>query len=369
MARAYRRKRGKHDPRAGEEYHGWCLDYVDEHGDRQRVKCSARTRSDARVMLAERLAEVEERKRNPYRDNGDGSQLFSEFIAEYLATVASRLREIVQRRLRLRYWTDFMGPKARLRDMTPERVHVYMARRLEAGRAPATVNRELMALKAALNVATDWRRIPFNPLARVKGHAEENVRDRVLSRAERAALLRAARASGNPALAVLLAVLLGTGGRRGETLALCWSDLRRDDKGRPMLTFRHTKTKRPRTFPIEEWVAAEIESLPRRGEHVFTTLRGAPLRDVRTSFHLVRERAGLGPDVTLHTLRHTFVTVLAERGVSPSLIQAFTGHADMAMVSRYSHPSEASLRQAIDGLNLGRPDLGIVDDPAQLRHK
>lgn len=38
--------------------------------------------------------------------------------------------------------------------------------------------------------------------------------------------------------------------------------------------------------------------------------------DIRAAFRILRQRAGLGADVTIHTLKHTSITHMLRRGVS-----------------------------------------------------
>ncbi len=45
-----------------------------------------------------------------------------------------------------------------------------------------------------------------------------------------------------------------------------------------------------------------------------------------------------GVDMRLHDARHTYTTLLQEKDVSPIDAMGRTGHADMRMLSHYSHP-------------------------------
>lgn len=50
---------------------------------------------------------------------------------------------------------------------------------------------------------------------------------------------------------------------------------------------------------------------------------------------------------SFHSLRHTFVSRLAERGVSPLVIQSMSGHSTMLMTERYSHIGLDAKRKAL----------------------
>jgi integrase len=62
----------------------------------------------------------------------------------------------------------------------------------------------------------------------------------------------------------------------------------------------------------------------------------------RREFQPLLERAGLTDEgFTIHSLRHTFATTLADKGVCPSTAQKMLGHSDIRMtLAIYTHPTE-----------------------------
>ena len=74
-------------------------------------------------------------------------------------------------------------------------------------------------------------------------------------------------------------------------------------------------------------------------------------------------RAGLGPDVTPHVIRHTVATRLLESGLNIQEVQHIMGHADQNTTARYLHAStQMSARRAADVLNnrTQKPRLELV---------
>ena len=60
---------------------------------------------------------------------------------------------------------------------------------------------------------------------------------------------------------------------------------------------------------------------------------------------------------SFHSLRHTFVSRLAEKGISPLVIQSMSGHTTMAMTERYSHIGLEAKRKALgEEISFGKKD-------------
>ena len=62
----------------------------------------------------------------------------------------------------------------------------------------------------------------------------------------------------------------------------------------------------------------------------------------RREFQPLLKRAGLADEgFTIHSLRHTFATTLAEKGVHPSTAQKMLGHSDIRMtLAIYTHATD-----------------------------
>jgi integrase len=62
----------------------------------------------------------------------------------------------------------------------------------------------------------------------------------------------------------------------------------------------------------------------------------------RREFQPLPERARLADEkFTIHSLRHTFATTLAEKGVHPSTAQKMLGHSDIRMtLAIYTHATD-----------------------------
>jgi integrase len=173
-------------------------------------------------------------------------------------------------------------------------------------------------------------------------------KDRWLTRQEAARLLRAARR--HPRLARFVLIGLYTGTRKEAILALKWTtslhtgyvDLQNGLLHRSGAKERATNKRRPpcripaKLLPhLIRWRDADMKhGWPDVCHHY-----GLASRSIKTSWATARNAAGLGPDVTPHTLRHTATTWLMQRGVPVAEVAGFVG-LSIEMVDRvYGHHS------------------------------
>ncbi|HWO21278.1 MAG TPA: site-specific integrase [Kofleriaceae bacterium] len=162
------------------------------------------------------------------------------------------------------------------------------------------------------------------------------------------------------AAAVLLAAEAGL--RVGEIRGLQWTDLRdgritirrsvdvKNNIGAP----KHNKSRTVRLSPALETALAK---LPRRGLWVVSKLDGG-LLGYWTMLEAVRklyERAGVvipvsetGETMPWHSLRHTFGTECAARGVPLPTIKELMGHVDVKTTMRYVTVTDAQKDAAIE---------------------
>ena len=210
----------------------------------------------------------------------------------------------------------------------------------EFTRSGSTVNRFIAALSPALSFAVKERQfLGRNPVSDIARKKEPRGRTRFLSDVERAKLLEACAKSDWPALRVLVLLAITTGARRGELIALRWSDV--DLKaGRALV--RETKNGEQRTLPLAGKALEGLRELKlqrsARSEYVFPQPSGAagPYHHFDSHWYDVLETAGIS-NFHFHDLRHTTASMLAAQGASLLEIADVLGHKTLAMVKRYSH--------------------------------
>ena len=166
----------------------------------------------------------------------------------------------------------------------------------------------------------------------------------------------------------LYVVAIHTGLRRGELLGLKWTDA---DLDAGTLTVRRSldvdgTSKAPKNLASKRTLkltpqaldvlkahnvrqnAERLQSGSRWQDHnlVFPNTVGKPMNAgnlYRREFQPLLERAGLIDEgFTIHSLRHTFATTLAAKGVHPSTAQKMLGHSDIRMtLAIYTHPTDS----------------------------
>jgi len=191
----------------------------------------------------------------------------------------------------------------------------------------------------------------------------------VLDKEKLRALLDHARGTRLYPLVVLASA---TGCRRGELLALEWSDLDEStsevnvskslEQTKAGLRIKCTKSEQPRRFSVPEW-ALEVLRAHRQEQQrdrelfgpdyedhnlVFCQPHGAYYSPDRLGARVVElmRRVGL-EGVSLHSLRHSHASSLLSNGVPIAVVSQRLGHSDQNItLSIYSHAMPADTRAA-----------------------
>ena len=136
-------------------------------------------------------------------------------------------------------------------------------------------------------------------------------------------------------LQTFLEMCVATGCRRGEVLALRWSDIRNNKvfvdrslcQTRDGLVYKTTKTEEPRDIALPPGTA---EVLP----------DGTELKpdSISATVSRICRRLGLPKGSSLHTVRHSHASILLEKGVALTTVSERMGHSSVRTTADiYSH--------------------------------
>jgi integrase len=216
---------------------------------------------------------------------------------------------------------------------------------------PATVNRELAALKAMFRQAVAWGHLQASPASGISALKEAPNPPRLLTSAEVARLL----VETPDHLRAAVGCCVYAGLRKMEVLRLRWQDV---DLKEEVLTVvsRHgatTKNHETRRVPLNAPLAKLLRQHPRRlgVQYVFPTSDGKqPLSHLKSSLVAAATRAGID-HISTHQLRHAFVSHALMAGIDPRTVQQWVGHKDLRTTLRYAHVGADHERAAIQRLS------------------
>lgn len=214
-----------------------------------------------------------------------------------------------------------------------------------ADRAPFMANRTLSAIRRFFNWCVERDMLTINPAAGVKSPAVEKSRDRILSDDEIKAFWTGCDKLGWP-FGPAFKLMLVTGQRRDEVAGIRWNDLNIEN-GLWTLPRAQTKSDRLHEVPLSSLALEIIESIPRTGEHVFTTNGKTPI----SGFSKAKRELDKATKLTawrLHDLRRSVASGMARIGVAPHVIEKVLNHAGgqisgvAAIYNRHGYADEKS---------------------------
>jgi len=264
--------------------------------------------------------------------------------------------------------------------LTPTEIEKWQIGELDRGLNPATVNRNLTALRSIFTKAYTTELTPSNPLKTVKNLKElDDKRTRHLSPLEETKLFNELRKrnqrivdnrkSANDMrkqrnydlfpkldkqlfadhLEPMVIIAIKTGIRKGELLSLNWNDINLNEK---IITVRaaNAKSSKVRHIPlsanccscIEQWRNQQAEPTGL----VFKNAKGERFTDIKKSWSKLIGDAGI-TNFRFHDLRHHFASKLVMETVPLNTVREFLGHGDISTTLRYAHLAKDHKSQLI----------------------
>lgn len=334
----------------------WWVDFT---FDRRRYRKRSPENSRSSAVLYEALLKQRLARGEPLDCAPQGRQLtFEEFAWRWFDDYAVPNNRYHEQRMKKSVLQSSLIPffgRMSISQITAHHIEQYKAHTLKEGVSRKTVNNRLAIFRKCIITAYEWLQLPGAP-PKVVWLKCAPPRTDYLSADECGLLL--SHATGVVHEMILTA--LRTGMRQAELRGLQWHSINWETRS---LVVRHslndlTKQLEPPKSNRERHIPLDVdlyEALYRRRQstgYVFVDRRGKPFdckRLIRRLWY-VRQQTGLRA-FGWHTLRHTFASHLAIKGVPLHVVQALLGHSSIAVTMRYAHVAPSSLRAAIDILN------------------
>ena len=196
-------------------------------------------------------------------------------------------------------------------------------------------NHVLGLVRRIFTWAMETDKLQASPCVGLRKPAVARARDRVLSHDEIKLVLDTIEKSkrkgrdgklidssyGRPFAKAFFRLALLTAARKGELLGAKWSDI---DLGEKLWMIPDTKMGRAHVLPLSSAAVDVLEALPRESEWVLRSMSGRIVNHPKRAIRDMRTDTGL--EFTIHDLRRTTATGLAQLGVRTEAISAVLNH-------------------------------------------
>jgi site-specific recombinase XerD len=236
-------------------------------------------------------------------------------------------------------------------DLTPDRLRLYLRKHAPT---PVTRARKLSAVRTFVKYLKATGRLDGDPTEILEAPIRRKRLPKALSRTQATELLDQEAAGRSPLRdRALLELMYSAGLRVSELVSL---DLRSVDfRACSIVVTGKGNKQRVALFgdtckgSLDDYILGERVP-PNIGDPLFTNARGKRLT-TRTVQNVVKRwavRVGISPDISPHTLRHSFATHLLDGGADLKSVQQLLGHESLATTQIYTHISIERLKDAVD---------------------
>lgn len=301
--------------------------------------------------------------------DGNGSKQLARWVDDFLAQarfergLSSNTIESYRRDLDM--WQRFCESAGISDAPTHEQLTDYLSR-LRSGKppaarpmAPSSVARSVVSLRSLYRFLAREGKIDTDPAARLAAPRRPRSLPKAIPLEDVTRLVESPPADllGRRDRAIL-ELLYGSGLRISELVALDVDDVDLDEGS---LLVRSGKGSKSRRVPlgrsarraVGDYESATRPELVKRSSGgsargaLFLNARGGRLtrQGCWKLLKLYAEKAGLGPKVSPHTLRHSFATHMLDGGADIRVVQELLGHASLSTTQVYTLVSDAHLRE------------------------
>lgn len=315
-------------------------------------------RKDAENWARQTEVQIDQ-KSLPHDSRRLNQYTLSELVIRYRDTVTPNKRAAKNETIVLNAFLRHPICSKKLSHLTQEDFAAYRDERLQQVKA-YSVKRMLSPIQNLFEVAKAEWGIPIseNPISKLKFVCLNNRRERRLRAGELDRILAAADKTQNKLILPIILFALITGLRRSEIVAATWSDL---DMANRVLVIPKAKNGHSRAIPLAREAIALLQRLKSEGtahrdesKRIFPTTANA----LRLAWDRLLKRAGI-EGLHFHDLRHEAISHFFELGLTAPEVALLSGHSDIRMLFRYSHPQRQRVIEQLDKVYAKRPAAPI----------
>jgi site-specific recombinase XerD len=235
-------------------------------------------------------------------------------------------------------------------DLRYERLRDYLRK---YGTSAVTRARKLSALRTFIKFLKLTERLDHDPTEALEAPIRRKRLPKALSQLQAAELLDQADAGRTPLRdRAILELMYAAGLRAAETVGMNRFEI--DFRDRAVIVRGKGNKQRVTLFgqacaeALEAYLARERVPA-KEGDPLFTNPKGGRL-STRTVQKVVKrwaKAAGLPPETSPHTLRHSFATHLLDGGADLKSVQQLLGHESLATTQIYTHISIERLKKTV----------------------
>jgi integrase/recombinase XerC len=253
-------------------------------------------------------------------------------------------------------WLSESYPQGiRADEVQQEDVEEYLIALSRRGLSGVTRANRLAAIREFFRFLVTRKLLTLSPATEVPTPKREK-RGRVWLRPDEYTKLLGA-AGGNMRDYCILQLFLQTGVRVSELVGLDVGDV---DLTGKLLRVRQGKGQQSRDIPLEKkaitalrnWL--DLRAFVPTTEALFPNRYGQRLSDrsVRELLTTYRQAAGITKKATPHSLRHTFASYKAKKGVPLPMLKDMLGHQNLATTQIYTHVDSLDAHKMMEGTSL-----------------
>lgn len=272
-------------------------------------------------------------------------------------------------------WKSFLTKS--INEITSNDIDKFRNKRLNAGVAPATVNRDVAALSGVFSHWLKNNKGEAHPLADLEAldvaddekvryltpDESKRLRQALADRDKQAAIKRTSankwRADRGRELmpeikgycdhlTPMVLLSLNTGMRQGELFSLAWESVDLSLRTITVLA-SHSKGNNTRVIPLNTEAHAVLTTIrpdPAKGLVFKSPITGERFNNVKKAWAEITKAAAL-PDLRWHDLRHDFASQLVMKGAPLFTVQKLMGHSNSKMTQRYAKLAPSTLADAV----------------------